>query len=332
VATDTLNQKMANKDKKFVFNELEHLPTEQRNRRSMDIDARSISGILRIINQEDGRVAGAVRREIPHIARAVDLVVEALRQGGRLIYVGAGTSGRLGILDATECPPTYGTDPSAIQGMIAGGKRAVFRSIEGAEDRGQEGRRAIEKKRVTGNDVVCGIAASRRTPFVVAAIQRARELGAKTIYVTTNPRAGFHLDVDVAICPVVGPEVIMGSTRMKSGTAQKLVLNMITTTAMIQLGKVYENMMVDLQIKSRKLEERAKRVVMIVTGVNYERAEKALRAANSHVKAAIVMVKAKVSASEARRRLNRADGFVRAAIAEKRIRTNRHIKQKPGRS
>jgi N-acetylmuramic acid 6-phosphate etherase len=208
----------------------------------------------------------------------------------------------------------------------------MFSSIEGAEDRAQEGRRAMEKKRVTESDVVCGIAASRRTPFVVAAIQRARELGAKTVYITTNPRSQFHLDVDVVICPVVGPEVIMGSTRMKSGTAQKLVLNMITTAAMVRLGKVYENMMVDLQIKSRKLEERAKRVVMIVTGINYERAEKALRAANGHVKTAIVMVKAKISAREARRRLNRADGFVRVAVGEKSGSTNRHIEQKSKRS
>ena len=323
---------MTRKDKKALFNEFEHLLTEQRNRRSMKIDATSVPETLRIINEEDEKVARAVRREIPRIARAVDLVVDAISRGGRLIYVGAGTSGRLGILDATECPPTYGTDPKTIQGVIAGGKRAVFRSIEGAEDRAEDGRRAMEKKRVSGRDVVCGIAASRRTPFVVAAIQRARELGAKTIYVTTNPRGDFHLDVDAAICPVVGPEVIMGSTRMKSGTAQKLVLNMMTTAAMIRLGKVYENMMVDLQIKSRKLEERAKRVVMIVTGVNYERAEEALRAAHGHVKPAIVMLKAKVNASEARRRLSRADGFVRLAIGEKNMLTNKPTPQKPKRS
>jgi N-acetylmuramic acid 6-phosphate etherase len=302
------------KGNKSLFNELHGLLTEERNRRSMNIDAKSVSEILTIINKEDQGVANAVRREIRYIARAVNLVVEALKQGGRLIYVGAGTSGRLGILDATECPPTYGTNPKTVQGVIAGGRRAVFRSMEGAEDLAEEGRFAVEQKHVTAKDVVCGVAASRRTPFVVAAIDRARELGAKTIYVTTNPRGDFHLDVDVAICPVVGPEVIMGSTRMKSGTAQKLVLNMITTAAMIRLGKVYENMMVDLQMKSRKLEERAKRVVMIVTGVSYQGAEKALRAADGHVKSAIVMIKAKVSASEARKRLNESAGFVRAAI------------------
>jgi N-acetylmuramic acid 6-phosphate etherase len=303
--------------RKHLFNELQSLLTERRNRRSMNIDTKSVGDILRIINTEDKKVAAAVGKEIPHIAQAVDLVVDALKRGGRLIYVGAGTSGRLGILDASECPPTYGTDAKMVQAVIAGGERAVFHSIEGAEDDAKEGRRAINRKHVTENDVVCGIAASRRTPFVVGATRRARELGARTIYVTTNPRTSFPFDVDVTICPVVGAEVIMGSTRMKSGTAQKLVLNMITTAAMIKLGKVYENMMIDLQIKSRKLKERAKRVVMIVTGVNYQGAEKALRAADSHVKTAIVMIKAKVSASEARRRLKESDGFVRAAIGER---------------
>lgn len=303
-------------EKQSLFSELRGLSTEQRNRRSINIDAKSVSEILKIINAEDKKVAHVVGKEIPYIARAVELVVDALKRGGRLIYVGAGTSGRLGILDATECPPTYGTNPEMVQGIIAGGKRAVFCSIEGAEDHADEGRRAIDRKHVTEKDVVCGIAASRRTPFVVAAIERARECGAKTIYVTTNPRGDFHLKVDVAICPVVGPEVIMGSTRMKSGTAQKLVLNMMTTTAMIGLGKVYENMMIDLQMKSRKLEERAKRVLMIVTGANYEAAEKALKAAGGHVKTAIVMIKAKVGALEARKRLDEAEGFVRAAITE----------------
>ena len=320
-----LNGKKKGSEKHRLFNQLRGLSTEQRNPRSMDIDGEQVFDILKIINSEDRRVAHVVRKEIPYIAKAVDLVVDALRKGGRLIYVGAGTSGRLGILDAAECPPTYGTDPNMIQGLIAGGKRAVFRSIEGAEDRAAEGRQAIDKKRVTERDIVCGIAASRRTPFVVAAVERARERGARTIYITTNPRSDFHLDVDVAICPAVGPEVIMGSTRMKSGTAQKLVLNMITTTAMIRLGKVYENMMIDLQMKSRKLEERAKRVLMIVTGVNYQTAEKALRGAGGHVKTAIVMIKAKVNAREARRRLKEAHGFVRAAIEGKSLAADRTI-------
>ncbi len=304
-------------DTKRLFNELQALSTERRNRRSTKIDAKSVREILRIINAEDRKVPLAVAMEIPYIAKAVDIVVDALQRGGRLIYVGAGTSGRLGILDAAECPPTYGTDPEMIQGVIAGGGRAVFRSIEGAEDRTKEGRQVIDKKKVTGRDVVCGIAASRRTPFVVAAIEQAKERGAKTIFVTTNPRASFNLNVDVAICPDVGPEVVMGSTRMKSGTAQKLVLNMITTAAMIRLGKVYENMMIDLQMKSRKLEERAKRVLMTAARVDYETAEKVLKQAGGHVKTAIVMIKAKVTARQARGRLKKARGFVRTAAASK---------------
>jgi N-acetylmuramic acid 6-phosphate etherase len=307
---------------KELFNELEDLSTEQRNRRTLGIDGMSTRDILQRINSEDRKVATAVRNELRNIAKAVDLVVDSLKNGGRLIYVGAGTSGRLGILDAAECPPTYGTDAEIIQGIIAGGKRAVFRSVEGAEDRAREGRLAIDRRKVSGKDVVCGIAASRRTPFVVAAVQRAKERGAKTIYITTNARRNLRVKPNVAICPVVGPEVIMGSTRMKSGTAQKLVLNMITTTTMIRLGKVYGNMMVDLQMKSRKLEERAKRVLMIATGASYEAAERTLRRAGGHVKTAIVMLKAKVSVRQARKRLAEANGFVRAAIRMKNHKTH----------
>jgi N-acetylmuramic acid 6-phosphate etherase len=307
---------------KELFNELEDLSTEQRNRRTLGIDGMSTRDILQRINSEDRKVATAVRNELRNIAKAVDLVVDSLKNGGRLIYVGAGTSGRLGILDAAECPPTYGTDAEIIQGIIAGGKRAVFRSVEGAEDRAREGRLAIDRRKVSSKDVVCGIAASRRTPFVVAAVQRAKERGAKTIYITTNARRNLRVKPDVAICPVVGPEVIMGSTRMKSGTAQKLVLNMITTTTMIRLGKVYGNMMVDLQMKSRKLEERAKRVLMIATGASYEAAERTLRRAGGHVKTAIVMLKAKVSVRQARKRLAEANGFVRAAIRMKNHKTH----------
>jgi N-acetylmuramic acid 6-phosphate etherase len=310
------------KRSKELFNELEGLSTEQRNHRTLGIDGMSTRDILQRINSEDRKVATAVRKELGNIAKAVGLVVDSLRNGGRLIYVGAGTSGRLGILDAAECPPTYGTDPEIIQGIIAGGKRAVFGSVEGAEDHANDGKRAMDRKRVSSKDVVCGIAASRRTPFVVAAVQRAKERGAKTIYITTNARRNLRMEVDAAICPVVGPEVIMGSTRMKSGTAQKLVLNMITTTTMIRLGKVYGNMMVDLRMKSRKLEERAKRVLMIATGASYETAERTLRRAGGHVKTAIVMLKAKVSARQARKHLVEANGFVRAAIGMKNHKTN----------
>ncbi len=306
------------KSGKELFDELLNLTTEQRNPASMDIDSKSTIEILKIINDEDKKVPYAVEKEIPYIAQAVELVVQAFKKGGRLIYVGAGTSGRLGILDAAECPPTFGTDPEMVQGIIAGGPEAVFRAQEGAEDSEENGARDIEAKNVNEKDVVCGIAASRRTPYVVGAVKRAKELGAKTIFITTNPRSQFNYPfVDVAICPEVGPEVIMGSTRMKSGTAQKLVLNMISTTAMIRLGKVYENLMVDLQMTSEKLKERAKRVVMIVTGVDYKTAEKYLIEAGGHAKTAIVMIKTGCSADEARDRLKKADGFVRAAIEGK---------------
>ncbi len=298
-----------------LFEELRKLVTEQRNPASMDIDARSIADILKIINKEDMRVAAAVEKEIPYIAKAVLLVVDSFQKDGRLLYVGAGTSGRLGILDAAECPPTYGTDPEMVQGIIAGGEGTVFRSREGVEDHEEWGVHDVEAKKVTGNDVVCGVAASRRTPYVVGAVRRAKELGAKTVFIPTNPRSEFRYDfVDVAICPAVGAEVIMGSTRMKSGTAQKLVLNMITTAAMIRLGKVYENMMIDLQMNSRKLEERAKRVVMTITAVSYEEAERILNEAGGHVKKALVMIRTGVSAADAEERLNKSGGFVRAAI------------------
>lgn len=300
----------------MTHQELASLVTEQRNPASTDIDLLSTRSILQIINAEDKIPPVAVERDIPYIAQAVDLVVAALQQGGRLIYVGAGTSGRLGILDAAECPPTFGTSSGMVRGLIAGGPAAMFESQEGAEDNPAMAAHDIDEADVSSMDVVCGIAASRRTPYVVAAIKRARELGAKTVYVTTNPRADFNLEVDVAICPDVGPEVIMGSTRMKSGTAQKLVLNMLTTAAMIKLGKVYENMMVDLQIKSQKLEERARRIVGIATGVDSETAAQTLSLADGNAKTAIVMITANVSAEEARRRLEQANGFVRLAIRE----------------
>jgi N-acetylmuramic acid 6-phosphate etherase len=203
-----------------------------------------------------------------------------------------------------------------IQGIIAGGAEALVRAQEGSEDRGEDGVRDLRARGFNRKDVLCGIAASRRTPYVVAAIKKARELGAKTIFVACNPRSELNLDADVAICPVVGPEVVMGSTRMKAGTATKLVLNMLTTAAMIRLGKVYGNMMVDLQMNSRKLEERSKRIVMMATGVDYESAEKILKQAGGHVKTALVMILAGVDAGEARRRLQASDGFVRRAIGK----------------
>lgn len=297
-----------------LFTEIQKLATEQRNPNSMVIDVAPVREILEIMNTEDHKVPIAVRQEIPYIEEAVDILVDAFRAGGRLFYIGAGTSGRLGILDASECPPTFGTPPEMVQGLIAGGRAAVFRSQEGAEDVEEHGAEALRESGLEPGDVVCGIAASRRTPYVVGGVRYARSIGCKTLFVTCNPRSEFNLDVDVAICPVVGPEVVMGSTRMKSGTAQKLVLNMLTTASMIRLGKVYENMMVDLQTTNAKLVERSKRTVMTVTGLSYSEAVALLERAGGHVKTALVMELAGVERSEAVRRLESADGFVRTAI------------------
>jgi len=296
------------------FEVFARLATEQRNPRTFDLDMLDVLGVLERISAEDHTVPAAVEKEMPHITQAVELVVASFREGGRLIYVGAGTSGRLGVLDASECPPTFGSDPEMVQGVMAGGNGALVRAVEGAEDRAEEGEQAMLERNVGPTDTVIGLAASRRTPFVVAALGKARALGARTAYVTCTPRAEFRLDVDVAICPEVGPEVVMGSTRMKSGTAQKLVLNMITTAAFVRMGKVYENMMVDLMATSQKLVERSRRTVMTVTGVDYETAAQAIDEAGRSVKTAIVMLRVRCSRAEAEARLGRAGGFVRRAI------------------
>jgi N-acetylmuramic acid 6-phosphate etherase len=301
-------------DDRARFDEFARLATEQRNPRTADLDTLDVPAILARIHAEDRTVPDAVAREIPYIAQAVELVVASFREGGRLIYVGAGTSGRLGVLDASECPPTFGSDPRMVQGVIAGGPGALVRAVEGAEDRADEGERAMTDLAVGPGDTVIGLAASRRTLFVVAALRVARRLGARTAYVTCTPRDEFALDVDVAICPVVGPEAVMGSTRMKAGTAQKLVLNMITTAAFVRTGKVYENMMVDLMATSQKLVERSRRTVMTVADVDYDRAAGAITAAGGSVKTAIVMLRLGCTRDEAERRLREADGFVRGAL------------------
>ncbi|MBI5708856.1 MAG: N-acetylmuramic acid 6-phosphate etherase [Candidatus Eisenbacteria bacterium] len=301
-------------DDRSRFEEFARLATEQRNPRTLDLDTLDIPGILGRIAAEDRTVPDAVARELPHIARAVELVVASFREGGRLIYAGAGTSGRLGVLDASECPPTFGSDPGMVQGVIAGGHGALLRAVEGAEDRAAEGEQAMVERGVGARDTVIGLAASRRTPFVVAALAKARALGARTACVTCTPRAEFALDVDVAICPEVGPEAVMGSTRMKSGTAQKLVLNMITTAAFVRMGKVYENMMVDLMATSEKLVERSRRTVMTVAGVDHATATRAVEEAGRSVKTAIVMLRLRCPRAEAEARLARAGGFVRAAL------------------
>jgi len=298
----------------LLFAEIEKLATEQRNPRSANIDTASVREILEIMSAEDHGVAPAVATQLDQIEQAVILIEHAFRNGGRLFYAGAGTSGRLGILDASECPPTFGTQPEMVQGLIAGGLPAVFQAQEGAEDLEANGEQALLDAGVTAADVVCGIAASRRTPYVLGAVNRARKIGCKTLFITCTPRSEFTLDVDVPICAVVGPEVVMGSTRMKSGTAQKMILNMLTTASMIRLGKVYENMMVDLQMTNAKLVERSKRTVMTVTGLSYNEATNLLSDAEGHVKTALVMHLAELSQNEALKRLARAEGFVRLAV------------------
>lgn len=303
-------------DDRARFEEFARLATEQRNPRTMDLDLLEIPELLARINAEDRMVPEAVAHELPWIEKAVEFIVASFKAGGRLIYVGAGTSGRLGVLDASECPPTFGSDPDQVVGVIAGGYTAVVRAVEGAEDRADQGAQAMVDLEVGPEDTVCGLAASRRTPYVVSAVARAKSLGARTIYVTCTPREEFSFEVDVAICPVVGPEVLMGSTRMKAGTAQKLVCNMLTTASFLRVGKAYENMMVDLMANSQKLVERGRRTVMTATGCDYAQAAHAIEAAGKSVKVAIVMQKLSCTREEAVRRLDEADGFVRRAVGE----------------
>jgi N-acetylmuramic acid 6-phosphate etherase len=285
--------------------------TEQRNPRSMRIDQSSTIGIVDLINAEDRMVAAAVGEEREQIARAIDLVVDCLRKGGRLIYVGAGTSGRLGVLDAAELPPTYGTDPDKVQGIIAGGFDALVRSQEGAEDHPGDGAAAIDEKRVGADDFVLGIAASGTTPYVHGALARARERSARTGFLLcTYPSEALLLSHDVVIAPLVGPEVVTGSTRMKAGTATKMILNIISTAAMIKTGKVYGNLMVDMQVTCRKLQDRGERILMDTLGVTRKEASRLLEASGGHVKTAIVMSKLSVDADEARRRLESLGGSI----------------------
>lgn len=293
--------------------------TEQRNPRSMRIDQMGTLEIVDLINAEDRRVAAAVSDEREQIARAIDLVVDCLRREGRLLYVGAGTSGRLGVLDASEMPPTFRTDPDMVQGVMAGGFEALLRAQEGAEDHPEDGAQAMDDRNVDERDFVLGIAASGTTPFVHGALRRARERGARTGFLLcTYPPEEVLRAHDVVIAPLVGPEVITGSTRMKAGTATKLVLNMISTAAMVKLGKVYGNLMVDLQVTCQKLQDRGERILMDTLGVPREEAERLLDAAGGHVKTAIVMARLSVDAQEARRRLQEQGGAIGALVGKPR--------------
>lgn len=290
------------------------IPTEQRNPRSRGLDLRSTAEILRIINREDAGVARAVAREIPAIARAADAIAAALGRGGRLFYVGAGTSGRLAVLDASECPPTFGVPPSLVQGVIAGGRRALVSAVEGAEDDASRGARDLKKKKVSARDVVVGLSASGATPYVLGALRFARRRGAAAIGVTCNRGAAINRVARITIAVEVGPEVIAGSTRMKAGTAQKMVLNMLSTSAMVRLGYVYDNWMINVALTNKKLRRRGLRLLEEATGASVSEAARAARRAGHDLRVALVMLKSRVNANEARRRLMRAAGNLRKAL------------------
>jgi len=295
---------------------LGRLATEKTNPASADLDLKPSLQVARIINSEDAKVAAAVKRVLPQIAQAIDIIASALQRGGRLIYVGTGTSGRIAALDAAECPPTFDTHRQTVQFIIAGGVRALSAAVEADEDSPKLGEREIAKRKPGRTDVVVGIAASGRTPFTVAAIAYARRHGAQTIAVTCNRNSPLEKAADLAIVTEVGPEVISGSTRMKAGTAQKMVLNMLTTGTMILLGKTYGNLMVDLKATNNKLKDRSERIVVEVCGVTREEARKLLQAADKSVKTAIVMQKLGVSREEAEAALARAGGVIRRAIPD----------------
>ena len=302
---------------KQLYEHLKSLTTEQRNRRSANLDRLDVPAILKLINSEDNRVPAAVAEVLPQIAAAVEMITHSFRSGGRLIYAGAGTSGRLGVLDAAECPPTFGVPAGMVCGIIAGGRRTLVRSREGVEDDVAAAVRDIEKLKPRRTDTVIGIAASGRTPYPLAVLRRAKRSGAATVFLVCNELPEIPAFIDLIINPILGPEVLTGSTRLKSGTAQKLVLNMITTASMIRLGKVYGNLMVDLQSTNAKLRERAKRIVMTIAGISYKEASRTLAKAGGNVKVALVMRCASVSVAEAKKRLANAGGFVREAIEGK---------------
>ncbi len=301
--------------KSTLIAELENLVSEARNPNTMQIDLMSTEQILMAMNAEDARVAGAVQAVLPQIARAVDAIVDAFKAGGRLVYIGAGTSGRLGVLDASECPPTFGVPEGMVVGLIAGGDHALRYPVEGAEDNRQEGRRDLEKIGLTPRDVVVGIAVSGRTPYVIGGLDYANEIGATSVALSCNPVSAIADIARIAISPVVGPEALTGSTRLKSGTAQKLVLNMLTTASMIRIGKSYENLMVDLSVSNAKLAARATRILVEVAGCTAEEAERHLAAAGNNVKLAILMALTGMDAQAANAALDQADGFLRRAAA-----------------
>ena len=289
--------------------------TEQVNPFTEDIDMVPTSEIVRLINQEDARVAAAVAVELGNIARAIDAIAERMQHGGRLIYIGAGTSGRLGVLDASECPPTFSTPPELVVALIAGGRRAITESVEGAEDEYSLGAQQVAELHVTYNDSVVGVAASGGTPYVLGGIEEARKCGALTVSVACNRPSKLEEAVDIGIAPLVGPEVIAGSTRLKAGTAQKLVLNMLSTGVMVKLGKTFGNLMVDVQTTNSKLRDRARYIVAQACGIDVERSTQILEACDGEVKAAIVSELAGVPPEQARLLLKKSGGMVRKALS-----------------
>ena len=292
------------------------LPTEAINPATLAIDKQSAADIVEEMFAEDRKMLAAVQREKDRIVVGIDILTQALKKGGRIIFVGAGTSGRLGVIESAEMPPTFGTKPELVQAIMAGGQDAMLKAREGVEDHYEEGSRAVNRLRPGKHDVVVGVSASGITQFVLGALTRARRANSKIIFITCDPRNELQTFVDLTIAPAVGPEVIAGSTRLKAGTATKIVLNMLTTGAMVRTGKTYGNLMVDVQTGSEKLRDRARRIIIIVTGLEYDEADKLLRRARWNVKAAIVMQKAGLSYTQALTRLRRAHDFVRDAIGE----------------
>jgi len=292
------------------------LPTEAINPLSLAVDKAPVTEIVDIVINEDRKVVAAVQRERERIAHGVEIITQSLKKGGRIIFIGAGTSGRLGVVEASEMPPTFGTSPTLVQAIMAGGQEAVFKAKEGVEDNYEEGARSISRLRLGRKDVVIGVSASGMTPFVRGGLTRGRKVGAKIIFVTCWPKSELQNFVDLQIAPAVGPEIIAGSTRLKAGTATKMVLNMLTTISMIKFGKTYGNLMVDVRTGSEKLKDRARRIIGIVTGLSYDEADALLKRAKWNVKAAIVMQKADLTLPQAIKRLKKADDLVRDAIGE----------------
>ncbi|MCH8567756.1 MAG: N-acetylmuramic acid 6-phosphate etherase [Balneolales bacterium] len=299
-----------------LFEQLKALDTEQINLSTSRIDQVNTLEMVRLMNAEDAKVAGYVQKKEKEIAEAIDVITSSFRNGGRLIYCGAGTSGRIAITDASECPPTFGVSPDMVTALIAGGKSAVFQAVEGAEDNPEAGAQDLDTISINHNDVVCGLAASGRTPYVAGALHKASSIVCRTILICCVPASQLphEMNADIIIDIPVGPEVIAGSTRLKSGTAQKMVCNMLTTGSMILLGKTYGNIMVDLQLSNKKLVERARRVVMDITGLSYAQAVSALKECNGHVKTAILMGLTGLSAQESSILLNRNRGRISAAV------------------